>query len=318
MGIAVGTGLATYPFQSTDGFWRWIQLCEEGGIDSYWQTDTLVSREPMLECMTTIAAVAGATKKLKFGMNVASVGIRDPLLLAKQCATVDVLSNGRMLPAFGIGNPRSADWRASGAAVKGRGRRTDEGLDVIAALWRGEEITMQGEFYSYDRVRISPIPIQQPLPLWIGGSSEAAIKRTARIGTGWQAAAESPQEAGETVAKILAACAENGRAMDPEHFGIGINFRFGSYEDEPVKTAVERFEKVLNRSGRHTFAAGDAGHILGKIKAYVDQGISKFVLRPLATGDEDTIAQTERLVAEVMPEIAAWNAQRKAAKKKTA
>ena len=168
MGIAVGTGLATYPFSSVDGFWAWIALCEDGGIDSIWQTDTLVSREPMLECMSALAAMAGATKKLKFGMNVASVGIRDPLLLAKQCATIDVLSQGRMLPAFGIGNPRSADWRASGAAVKGRGRRTDEGLDIIAALWRGEEVTFEGEFYNYERVRISPVPLQQPLPpCWV-------------------------------------------------------------------------------------------------------------------------------------------------------
>ena len=78
-------------------------MCEEGGVDSIWQTDTLVSKEPMLECMTTMAALAGATKKLKFGMNVASVALRDPLVLAKQCATIDVLSNGRILPAFGIG-----------------------------------------------------------------------------------------------------------------------------------------------------------------------------------------------------------------------
>ena len=268
--------------------------------------------------MSALAAMAGATKRLKFGMNVASVGIRDPLLLAKQCATIDVLSQGRMLPAFGIGNPRSADWRASGAAVKGRGRRTDEGLDVIAALWRGEEITMDGEFYQYDRVRISPTPVQQPLPLWIGGSSEAAIRRTVRIGTGWQAAAESPEQAAETVSKILDGCREAGRHMDPEHFGIGINFRFGSYEDEPVKQAIERFERVLNRSGRHTFAAGDAGEILGKVRAYVDAGISKFVLRPLATGDEDVLQQTQRLVDEILPEIARWNQERKAAKKKTA
>ena len=125
-------------------------------------------------------------------------------------------------------------------------------------------------------------------------------------------------EAGETVRKILAATKANGRSMDPEHFGIGINFRFGSYEDEPVKTALERYERVLNRTGRHTFAAGDAGHILGKVRAYVDAGISKFVLRPLATGDEDNLEQTRRLVAEVVPEIERWNQARKAAKKKTA
>ena len=262
MTVGIGLGLSNYTFSSAGGYWDWVHMCDDEGVDSIWQTDTLVSREPMLECMSALAAMAGATKKLKFGMNVASVGIRDPLLLAKQCATIDVLSQGRMLPAFGIGNPRSADWRASGAAVKGRGRRTDEGLDIIAALWRGEEVTFEGEFYNYERVRISPVPLQQPLPLWIGGSSEAAINRTARIGTGWQAAAESPEEAGETVDKILARVKNLGRTMDPEHFGIGINFRFGSHEDEPVRQAVERYERVLNRTSRHTFGVGDASDIL--------------------------------------------------------
>ena len=106
MSIAVGLGLMDFPFSGAKAFWRWVALCEEGGIDSLWQTDRMVSREPILEVMSTMAALAGATKTIKFGMNVASVGLRDPLLLAKQCATIDVLSDGRLLPAFGIGNVR--------------------------------------------------------------------------------------------------------------------------------------------------------------------------------------------------------------------
>ena len=178
MSIRAGIGLSTYPFSSTDGFWKWVQMCEEGDIDSIWQTDTLVSKEPMLECMTTMAAIAGATKKLKFGMNVASVALRNPLVLAKQCATIDVLSNGRILPAFGIGSTFSADWRTTGTPTKRRGKRTDEGLEIIGRLWRGETVTLDGEFFQYDGVRISPLPVQKELPLWIGGSSQAAIRST--------------------------------------------------------------------------------------------------------------------------------------------
>ncbi len=93
--IAVGVGIMEYPFDTADGFWRWVDLCEQGGIDSIWQTDRLVSRVPILECMTTLAAVAGRTRRIKFGVNVVSVAMREPVLLAKQCATIDVLSNGR-------------------------------------------------------------------------------------------------------------------------------------------------------------------------------------------------------------------------------
>ena len=101
--IAAGIGLAEYPFRTASGFWRWVDLCEQGGVDSVWQSNRMVSRTPILECMTALAAVAGRTRRIKFGVNVVAAAMRDPVLLAKQCATIDVLSEGRMLPAFGIG-----------------------------------------------------------------------------------------------------------------------------------------------------------------------------------------------------------------------
>ena len=313
MGVAVGTGLATSPFEGANGFWRWVQMCEEGGIDSLWQTDTLVSREPMLECMSVMAALAGATCRLKFGMNVASVGLRDPLLLAKQCATIDYLSEGRLLPAFGVGSTRSADWKATGRPTEGRGRRTDEGLEIIARLWRGEEVSFEGEYYHYDRVSISPLPCQDSLPMWIGGSSAAAIRRTARFGTGWQAAFETPEEAGRTVSAIKQAVQQAGRAIDPDHFGTGINFRFGGWEDEPVQHAAKRFERVSGRDADSSFAVGGAEEIIARIRAFVNAGIYKFVLRPLSFGDDETLIQTRYLIDEVLPEVDRMNLEMQAA-----
>src|SRR6202011_2120611 len=110
--IAVGIGIMEYPFDTTDGFWRWVDLCEQGGIDSIWQTDRMISRSPILECMTALAAIAGRTRRIKFGVNVVSVAMRDPVLLAKQCATIDVLSRLRLLLQIRIGRPPSAEWVA--------------------------------------------------------------------------------------------------------------------------------------------------------------------------------------------------------------
>ena len=179
MSIAVGLGLADFPFSGAPAYWRWVAQCEDGGVDSLWQTDRLVSREPILECMSVMAALAGATKRLKFGMNVASVGLRDPLLLAKQCATIDVLSEGRILPAFGIGTVRAPDWQATNRPTKARGKRTNEGLELISRLWSEDSVDFEGEFYHYTGVSIAPKPVQKKIPLWIGGSSDAAIRRTA-------------------------------------------------------------------------------------------------------------------------------------------
>ena len=111
MSINAGTGILEFPFSSAKGYWEWVELCEQGGVDSIWISDRVISKEPVLECMSAMAALAGATRRIKFGMNVASVGLRDPLLLAKQCATIDFLSNGRLLPAFGVGSPRAPEWQ---------------------------------------------------------------------------------------------------------------------------------------------------------------------------------------------------------------
>ncbi|MDP7547168.1 MAG: LLM class flavin-dependent oxidoreductase [Alphaproteobacteria bacterium] len=307
MSIRAGIGLSTYPFSSTDGFWNWVQICEEGDIDSIWQTDTLVSKEPMLECMTTMAALAGATKKLKFGMNVASVALRDPLVLAKQCATIDVLSKGRILPAFGIGSTHSADWRTTGRPTKRRGKRTDESLQIIAALWRGETVSLDGEFYQYDGVRISPLPVQKVLPLWIGGSSGAAIRRTVKYGTGWQASFENPAQAGVTVEAIKQGMIDAGREFEDDHFGTGINFRFGKWDDDIVVRAAARYERVGGRNARESFAVGGADEVLEKIRAFADAGLPKIILRPMASDDADTIRQTELMIDEIQPGVAAMN-----------
>ena len=213
MGVGIGLGCAEFPFSGAAAYWRWIDMCEAGGVDSIWQTDRIVSRQPFLESMTTMAALAGRTRRMRFGMNVVSLAFRDPVLLAKQCATIDVLSDGRLLPAFGIGSPLAPEWEALGVDTKTRGRKTDECLEIIRRLWREESVDFGGAFYKLKGAAIAPKPVQPDLPMWIGGSTDAAIRRTARIGTGWQAGGDPPSEAGRVVAAIKAA-ASRSRPID--------------------------------------------------------------------------------------------------------
>ncbi len=147
MTVGIGLGLMEFPFAEARGYWRWVDLCEAGGVDSIWQTDRLLSREPQLECMSVMAALAGRTRRLKFGMNVVSLALRDPVLLAKQCATIDMLSEGRLLPAFGIGSPRGPEWAALHIDTKTRGKKTDEALEIIARLWREDSVDFSGEHF---------------------------------------------------------------------------------------------------------------------------------------------------------------------------
>ncbi len=194
MGVGIGLGCAEFPFSGAAAYWRWIDMCEAGGVDSIWQTDRIVGHQPFLESMTTMAALAGRTRRMRFGMNVVSLAFRDPVLLAKQCATIDMLSDGRLLPAFGIGSPLAPEWQVLGMDTKTRGRKTDECLDIIRRLWQEESVDFSGAFYKLKGVTIAPKPVQPDLPMWIGGSTDAAIRRTARIGTGWQAGGDPPAE----------------------------------------------------------------------------------------------------------------------------
>jgi len=307
MTVSAGLGIANFPFSGGADFWRWIDLCDNGGVDSIWQSDRIISPEPNLEVMSVMAALAGGSKRLKFGMNVASLGLRDPVLTAKACATIDVLSDGRLLPAFGVGSALSRDYIATGTPTKGRGKRAAEGLEIMTRLWTEESVTFQGEYYQLDDASIAPRPVQQPLPLWVGGSAKQAIERTARWGTGWQAGIESPEEVAPVIASIKTQAVDFGRSIDEDHYGAGFGFRFGA-PDEPI---IERYSamlrKRLGREPKGFIAAGGVTEIMSLMHEFRDAGVHKFVLRPIARDGDDFIDQTRQFIEKLLPEVASLN-----------
>ena len=142
MGVGIGLGCAEFPFSGATAYWRWIDMCEAGGVDSIWQTDRIVGRQPFLESMTTMAALAGRTRRMRFGMNVVSLAFRDPVLLAKAvrhhrhavrrpfaarllASAARWRRNGRRsasIPGRAVARPTSAS--ISSAACGGRSRST--------------------------------------------------------------------------------------------------------------------------------------------------------------------------------------------------
>src|SRR5262245_25269846 len=128
MNVRIGIGFGAFPFSSSAAFWRWVDLCEGTQIDSLWLSERLVSTQPFLEPLTALAAIAGRTRRMKFGMNTTVLPLRDPLILAKECATIDYLSSGRFLPMFGVGADTAPEWAATGLDTRGRGQRSNEML----------------------------------------------------------------------------------------------------------------------------------------------------------------------------------------------
>jgi probable F420-dependent oxidoreductase len=307
MTVSAGLGIANYPFDDAGGFRRWVELCDRDGVDSIWQSDRLIGSDPNLECMSVMAMLAGATRRLKFGMNVASLGLRDPVLTAKACATIDVLSEGRLLPAFGIGSALSRDYAATGTPTRGRGQRMDEGLEIISRLWSEDTVTFNGRHFQLDRASIAPRPVQQPMPLWVGGSAAAAIERTARWGTGWQAGIETAAETAPTVAAIKQRATQLDRRIDEDHFGAGFGFRFGRSDDPVSERYLAALAARLKKPADGYVAIGDADTILERVAEFRAAGIHKFVLRPIAFGTDEMLAQTRRFIADALPRIAALN-----------
>jgi len=301
MTIGIGVGLSRFPFAGAQGYWDWVQMCEESSVDSIWQTDRLVSKEPMLECLAAMAALAGATQRIRFGMNVASIALRDPLVTAKQCATIDFLSQGRLVPAFGLGSALGMDYVATGTQTRRRGKKADEALRSVRRLWHEDSVDFDGEFFKYDKACISPKPHSAHLPLWIGGSSEVAMHRVAQYGTGWLGGLDSPEQAGVMVRGIKSALCQTGRQIDEDHYGASFSFRFGHANEPIVQGAVKALRQRLGKDPNPFLVIGDAEAIIERIQAYIQAGCSKFVLLPIAGDDKDVLRQTRRLIDEVLP-----------------
>ena len=311
MTIGAGIGIANFTFDDGNCFWEWIDLCDNGGVDSIWQSDRIIERTPNLETMSVMAALAGGSKHLKFGMNVASMALRDPVIMAKACATIDVLSNGRLLPAFGVGSALSRDFTATGRDTKGRGKRTEEGLQIMARLWTEDRVNFSGEYYRLEDATIAPKPVQNPMPLWVGGSAQAAIERTAKWGTGWQAGIENAEQIAPVITAIKQRAAELDRKIDDDHFGAGFGFRFGSPDDAVVQRHHEVLQKRLGKAPEGYTAVGGVDEMMALVHDFYRAGAHKFILRPIASGTADMMEQTRLMVEHLLPAISALNVQEK-------
>jgi probable F420-dependent oxidoreductase len=305
MSVRIGLTLGAFPFSDAAGFWRWVDVCEAGSIDSIWLSDRLVGAALSLEPLSALAAIAGRTRRLKIGSDVIVLPTREPVLLAKQCATIDYLSDGRFLPAFGVGADQAPEWTALGVRREGRGGRANEMLRLMNRLWTEDDVSFAGTDFSCEHVTITPKPKQSPLPVWIGGTSNAAIERTARYGHGWIGGSVSPPAVtGRIVVAIRARSAELGRPIAEDHYGVGFNFRFGRW-DEPIvqRTVQQAAARAAGIDPSAYMAVGDANAIVNLVQSYQAAGISKFVLRPLASSEDEMLEQTRRLAEDVIPRV---------------
>jgi probable F420-dependent oxidoreductase len=283
MKIRIGVGFSGWPFERTADFWEFVDLVEESGLDSIWLSDRIRNPTPALEPITALAMIAGRTKRIKFGMSVAVLPVRDPLILAKELATIDFLSDGRMLPAFGLGVDNEAEWLAVGKTPKHRGAMTDEAVSLMRRLWCEDAVTHRGRFYATHELTIQPKPQQQPMPVWFGGRSTAAYRRVARLGDGFLGSNQPPADVANAICTIRQAADEYQRVVPEDHFGTIVPFHLGHDDiSAQIETLARRVTPRVPFESYAAYPTPDA--VLRCIDAYVAVGITKFVFRPLISG----------------------------------
>jgi probable F420-dependent oxidoreductase len=304
MSIRIGIGSGLGKPLSPDEYWQWIDLCEDSGIDSVWHSDQLLGAT--LEPVAMLAALAGRTRRLKFGTNALVLPFREPLVVAKQLATIDHLSGGRIFPVVGVGRASDPYWAATGSEPRERGRRSNEAIALIRLLLEQAEVDFAGVHFRYRGPGVEPRS-PRTIPLWTGGHSEAAIRRTAELGDGWLGGLLDAGKAADAKRAIEAALTRTGRTIEPDHYGVTLPLRIGSPDDPAVIAARALLETRLPEAERGdlagALAVGPPENVIAVLERHVAAGMAKFVVLPIAHDAEDLLDQTALLVRHILPAV---------------
>lgn len=281
MKIRVGFGLGTRSrTHDRDRFIDLVELLEARRFDSLWFSDRISGEAP--DPVVAMAVAAARTERMKFGMSVMVLPGRNPAVVAKQLASLDRLSGGRLLPAVGLGARDAVEHQAFGVRREDRASIFDEALPLIRRLWSGEVVDHEGEHFSLSGVRVLPRPVQDPIEVWLGGIAPSELRRVGRLGDGWLPSFCTPEEVRRGIATIEEAAAAADRAIDPEHYGALI-----AYSNGPIPEATAAF--IQRR--RPELAPSDVipegiDGLAAQIERFVAVGASKFVVLPLTEPDE--------------------------------
>ena len=242
--IGIGFGQWKYGLPDPELLCTSAETAEAAGLDSLWLSDHIVTLNPTLDITCVFAMIAGRTSRLKMGPSVFTLPARHPVQVAKTYATLDYLSNGRMVMAVGSGND-TRDLVACGVPPQARGRRLEEGIEILRKLWTESNVTHHGEFYHFEDVTIEPKPKKGSLDIWIGGKSDAILKRVVRIGDGWFPALTSPAEFRRDMEKLRMFGEEYGRIIDPREAGVLLFTHVCDDRAAAMKTFFKRDELNL-------------------------------------------------------------------------
>ena len=294
MKVRVGYGLGTRS-ETNDGerFDQLVDELERLRFDSLWLSERLTGDCP--DPLVGMAYACGRTTRLKVGMSVMVLPGRNPVVLAKALASLDRLSGGRLLPAFGLGVANAAEHQAFGVQRTERGAWFNEALPLMRRLWSEDHVDHDGSRFHLQDITVRPRPVQDPLEVWLGGIARLELKRVGRHADGWLPSFCTPDQVAAARVTIEQVAAEHERTIDPEHFGALI-----PYTDGDVPDAMAALVKTRNPDAAVEDVVATKGSLAGLIDRFCLHGFSKFVLIPL-TEPRDWTTELEEVASIVRP-----------------
>jgi probable F420-dependent oxidoreductase len=279
-----------------------VQRLETLGYDSVWTGDHMSFHNPIYESMTLLASYAPITRRIKLGVAVYLLALRSPAVAAKTAATLDVLSGGRLVFGVGVGGENPKEFELCGVPHKERGARVNEAIDVVRTLWRDTPASFSGRFTRFESVSIDPKPIQQPPPIWIGGRSDAALKRAGRQGDGWVSYVVQADRYAQSLDKIRAAA--GGRSLDgftAAHLVfITVGRDFEAAKKAWVRVLSKRYAQDFEPLAKRYGVIGTPEQCAEQLEVFRAAGCNYFLMS--AIGDpRDERAQLETIAAEILP-----------------
>lgn len=234
---------------------NFVHTVENAGFDYLLAYDIVSKTEhtppPTSEPFVLISYLAGLTNKLDFATGVIILPSRQTLLVAKQAAEVDRFTKGRLRLGVAVGW-NEKEYQAMKSDFHERGKRIEEQIALMRELWTKPDVTFKGEYHHLDEVGIEPLPVQRPIPIWLGGYAETVLQRVARFGDGWLAHITTPEEAGPMVEKLHGNLDEAGRKSDGIGIGVCLDMHFshnwGEYMQSWIDLGATHFDIDTSRT----------------------------------------------------------------------
>ena len=284
-----------------------VRRAEQLGFDAIWSGDHIIMHSPILDVMTVLASFAAITERVKLGTAVYLMPLRHPVAIAKQVTSLDLLSDGRFIFGVGVGGEIVREFDAVGVPVHERGRRTDEGLEILTRVLSEDDVTYEGKHYQIHHVTLAPRPRQQPHPpIWVGGRSEAALRRTARFGYCWLGYLVSSKRLQEALQQIHTLAPAYGREPATIQGGmllftvIARDYETG--KQMAIANLSRRYNQPFDNLVERYCVFGTPEQCLEKLQTFINAGMSHLVLS-FTCPAEQVPEQLEQSAGELLPHL---------------